>query len=168
MSNENKMLDILISKGNGHLFSLSEREIIFSAMKEFAAQPLPVQKEGMRWVKASDRLPELPNPLPPDTENEKGVLFINRTHSAGVFWFPSYGQKPESIMNLQFEGWSFEQWEWLDESCTIDTDAVEFGEFINKNDWFGESGYWYDNAFNPPTQKLTTSELYLLFKQSKH
>lgn len=80
-----------------------------------AAAPQATPVSGMRWVKASKRLPELPNPLPPDTEDEKGVLFVNRTHSCGSFWYPSYGQPPSSVMNLQFDGWSLEQWEWLEE-----------------------------------------------------
>ncbi len=70
----------------------------------------------MNWIKASDRLPVLPNVLPLDTKDERGVLFVNRTHSAGVFWYSSYGQSPTSIMNLQFDGWSLDQWEWLEEN----------------------------------------------------
>lgn len=70
----------------------------------------------MKWIKASERLPELPDILPENTPDERGILFINRTHSCGIFWYPSYGQHPTSIMNLNFEGWSIEQFEWLDES----------------------------------------------------
>ena len=70
----------------------------------------------MKWIKAIERLPEIPNPLPPDTEDERGILFVNRVHSCGNFWYPSYGQSPLSVMNLGFAGWCKEQWEWLDEN----------------------------------------------------
>jgi len=67
------------------------------------------------WVKATERLPEIPNPLPEDTEDERGILFINRTHSACHFWYSSYGQSP--IPYTTEDGhWSLEQYEWLDEN----------------------------------------------------
>jgi len=84
--------------------------------------------ENMRWVKCIDRLPVIPNPIPKNTPEERGVLFVNRTHSCGNFWYPSYNQPPQGNMNLQFDGWKLEQWEWLEElpSLPKETDAVEW------------------------------------------
>lgn len=69
----------------------------------------------MKWVKATDRLPLLTSPLPIDTEDERGIVFINRTHSAATFWYPSYGRTAENFIR-EWNGWPIEQWEWLDES----------------------------------------------------
>lgn len=66
-----------------------------------------------RWVKASERLPVLPNPLPPNTEDEEGVIFRNQTHSCTHIWFPSYGYDP--VLTVTEDGhWNLDQWEWLD------------------------------------------------------
>lgn len=90
----------------------------------------------MKWIKATERLPVLPDVLPPDTPDERGVLFVNRTHSAGNFWYPSYGQSTASVMNLQIPGWSLEQWEWLDESVVTQNESV-----VTQNETFKEIIY---------------------------
>lgn len=66
------------------------------------------------WVKAIERLPGIPNPLPENTEDERGILFINRTHSACYFWYPSYGTSPMPYITEDGH-WVIEQYEWLDE-----------------------------------------------------
>lgn len=85
--------------------------------------PAP-QAAGPVWVKAIDRLPELPNPLPPDTPDEHPVIFFNLKHSATQVWFPSYGQPAEDHFPLEVDvdrrvydiGFGRENWVWLDES----------------------------------------------------
>lgn len=83
------------------------------------------ETKALRWVKASEGLPELPNSLPPNTPEERGILFINRVHSAANFWYPSYGFPakdffiPFSNKTLYGDGWGIENWEWLDESGCI-------------------------------------------------
>jgi hypothetical protein len=71
-----------------------------------------------RWINAAVRLPDLPNPLPPDTEEERGIVFVNRTHSACFIWYPSYGREANGSTHTTPDGhWSLEQWEWLDEDA---------------------------------------------------
>lgn len=84
--------------------------LVAAAMHDFASR----KPAGMRWVKASDRLPILPDPLPKDTIDERGILFVNRVHSAGAFWYPSYGVSAISFLN-NYNGWNINDWEWLDE-----------------------------------------------------
>jgi len=82
------------------------------ALEEYAQQSQP---SGMRWVMASERLPVLPHPLPKDNIDERGILFVNRYHSAGAFWYPSYGVSALSFLE-NYNGWDVTEWEWLDES----------------------------------------------------
>lgn len=82
---------------------------------------------GMRWVKASERLPILPDPLPKDTIDERGVLFVNRAHSAGAFWYPSYGVSALSFLE-NYNGWDVTEWEWLDESTPSNWIEIKEGE----------------------------------------
>lgn len=92
----------------------------------------PVVSEGPIWVKCCDRMPQLPDPLPPDTPDERGILFVNRKHSAAQFWFPSYGYTAEAQFPLEAEvdrklydiGWGREEWEWLDESAPLQKEVV--------------------------------------------
>ncbi len=44
---------------------------------------------------------------------------------------------------------------------------IEFANWILKEEWYAENGFWYDNPFSPPTQELTTDQLYELFLKSK-
>ncbi len=60
-------------------------------------------------------MPEIPSPLPPDTEDERGILFVNRAHSCGNFWYPSSGFPPTPY-TTEDGHWSIEQYEWLDET----------------------------------------------------
>lgn len=78
----------------------------------------------MRYIKATERLPELPNTLPPDTEDERGVLFINRTHSCAGFWYPSYGRTAKEFLD-NFNGWPIEQFEWIDEQPSVNQQMLE-------------------------------------------
>ena len=126
----------------------------FLAGVDFASR----KPAGMRWVKASERLPILPDPLPKDTIDERGVLFVNRAHSAGAFWYPSYGVSAISFLN-NYNGWNINDWEWLDEhdepEYLLDngsgTTTVYGGkpagegysrqQVIGFNQWLAENGY---------------------------
>ena len=85
-------------------------------------EPPSTKMVPMQWIKATDRLPELPTPLPPDTPEERGILFVNRKHSATSFWFPSYGISPKESFaiyadrRIYDEGFELEHWEWLEET----------------------------------------------------
>jgi hypothetical protein len=69
-------------------------------------------------------MPQLPNPLPADTPDERPVIFFNLRHSSTGVWFPSYGIKAEDQFPLEAninrtlydQGFGREYWEWLDES----------------------------------------------------
>lgn len=74
------------------------------------------------WVRADKRLPVKPEnyPYTYDDENEPPIVFINRKHSAAVLWYHSMGY-PVADMFKQYEdrrvyaeGWTIENWEWLD------------------------------------------------------
>ena len=125
--------------------------LVAAAMHDFASR----KPAGMRWVKASDRLPILPDPLPKDTIDERGILFVNRVHSAGAFWYPSYGVSAISFLN-NYNGWNINDWEWLDEpEYSLDnglgTTTVYGGkpagegysreQVIGFNQWLAENGY---------------------------
>lgn len=79
--------------------------------------------QQVRWVKCTERMPQLPNPLPADTPDERPVIFFNLRHSSTGVWFPSYGIKSEDQFPLEAnvnrslydEGFGREYWEWLDE-----------------------------------------------------
>ena len=86
-------------------------ETVEAMMEEYQQS----QPSGMRWVMASERLPVLPHPLPKDNIDERGILFVNRYHSAGAFWYPSYGVSALSFLE-NYNGWDVTEWEWLDES----------------------------------------------------
>lgn len=88
----------------------------------------------LRWVKATEKIPQLPDPLPLDTPEERGILFINRQHSCTHIWFPSYGYSVESAFeiykdkNLYDEGFELEKWEWLEEIPGPDPSPIKEGE----------------------------------------
>lgn len=79
--------------------------------------------EAVNWIKCTERMPLLPDPLPKDTPGERGVLFVNRKHSAAQFCFPSDGYTAEAQFPLEKDinrdlydvGWGREEWEWLEE-----------------------------------------------------
>jgi len=74
-------------------------------LKDYAAKKTPASAV---WVKASMRLPK--------PEIGKEVIFINRTHNASLIWEFTSDLGPS--LNIHLDGWSLDQWEWLDESAT--------------------------------------------------
>lgn len=48
-----------------------------------------------------------------------------------------------------------------------DQEAIGFGEWATKNNWWGEEGFWYDKPFTGEGQQLTTQQLYAIYQQSK-
>ena len=91
-----------------------------AAYRHLYSQP---DKGLKQWVKCSERMPLLPDPLPADTPDERPVLFFNLRHSSTWVWFPSYGFKAEDQFPLEAdidrrvydEGFGREYWEWLEE-----------------------------------------------------
>lgn len=81
----------------------------------------PASQTYPRWVKCSERVPQLPTVLPKDTLDERGILFVSRMHTCAVFWFPSYGYSVESQFEIYKDkrmyddGFELEYWEWLSE-----------------------------------------------------
>jgi hypothetical protein len=80
----------------------------------------------MKLINCAERIPELPNPLPPNTEDERGIVFINRTHSCSFIYYPSYGYDAVKYLTITEDGhWSLEQWEWLDEEYSLEKEILK-------------------------------------------
>ena len=88
---------------------------------------------SLRWVKCNERMPIIPNPLPKDTVDERGIVFKNQTHSSVVIFYPSYGYQPNYMgLGTETEGWSIDQWEWLEET-QYQPISENSGENLNKS-----------------------------------
>ncbi len=70
-------------------------------------KPYEQQRQGVMWVKATDRLP--------DKKTVGNILFINEIHGVCFYCNPSELNDLGSKMNLNLQGWSLMQWQWLDE-----------------------------------------------------
>jgi hypothetical protein len=129
--------------------------------------PSSIEGEEKRphWVKCMDRMPKVPNPVPPDTPDERLVIFWNERHSSLNYWFPSWGWPAENIFplekdvnrNLYDEGFGREYWEWLDESPSPilpvkeeekEEELKRFTAFVN---WMYDAGWRPDDGvdYNP-------------------
>jgi hypothetical protein len=76
----------------------------------------------MKWVKASEGLPELKDETTYDDENERGILFVNRKHSACLFVYPSITKDLKSLLESYPDA---PNWEWLDETESTATQALK-------------------------------------------
>lgn len=145
------------------LHYFADRDVILKSDFEKAIQSFASQQSaGLRWVKASERLPDNPGRYfvkvgrqsLPDNEN------VNQ-----VATFTSY--KEWYLENHHHSGDFFVcyPYEWLDESAPSQSDAVEFAEWVGANQYTKHqvNDRWYDaeNFIG------TTSELFDLFLHNK-
>jgi len=86
----------------------SDPDLIFTELNYRFKNCVEQDPQGPVWVKASMRLPK--------PEIGKEVIFINRTHNASLIWEFTSDLGPS--LNIHLDGWSLDQWEWLDESAT--------------------------------------------------
>jgi hypothetical protein len=137
---------------------------------EETKKPEPEQKAGLRWVKASESIDRLPM--------EK---FLHLRDNVGIERLGNFFEEDgeikcsicsngahESFVIPQKSLWSIE---WLEEAATlpegeaVESDAVAFAEWVLKDEWYAESGFWYESPITNSSRKLTSEQLYKLFKQ---
>lgn len=118
------------------------------------------KQEGPRWVKCSDRMPEISKP--------PKLLTVKRYEAIPEI----YSTRAVTAAQLaDIVKYDFANFEWLDEQPAAgrEEDAVAFAEWILKNDLeatFNDKGKsWVDFRLPRGKNKFTTAELYKLFKQ---
>lgn len=123
-----------------------------------------IKQGGMRWVMASERLPEscisfnvkYTDPTGWSVKSS-GMFFSDEVVSFCEITYPSGG--------ILVEQKHFDRLLWLDESVPTSNEAVEFAEWIKKEQWNQRSGLdWarYETIYSDVSIK-TTAELYTLF-----
>jgi len=115
-------------------------------------QPVPQQTVGelWQWVKASEMFP-----IKKDYEDTGGRVFIRSVDSkvGGMILIDEF---------YKLEGKENIEWLSLYPSPTAPSDAIEFAEWVNENEYRPWLKKWFKLGTNPV---YTTSELYEIFKQ---
>lgn len=105
----------------------------------------------MKWIKASERLPET------------GEVFVRYTDTNRKFVFNT---QLDFKVKIDFDGYCYKKnlVEWLDEVAIDGQDAVAFAEWL-KNDWVIKKGKYVHKGdfYHNDKRNRTTEEMYQLF-----
>jgi len=138
---------------------------IYRAMEEYAQQFQSGMQSVMKWVKASERLPDFWDAQPVREVVTKQLLhgWDVKSIKDGIM---KYGDDYKEI--------SLENIEWLDEQSPMQSDAVEFGEWLGDaftmfgdDKWECFSNQYCEKYNLQLDEHYTTQQLYTIFRNQQ-
>ena len=116
----------------------------------------------MKWIKASERLPEL-----------NGLYYVKRNAIEPKGCAHFHINRPSNKMY-----WDTEIIEWLDETSLLNTGKADEGlEAVGFAEWIRDERYiqstrnpnkWYEYPYKEDTVFYTTTQLYSLFNKKRY